>query len=64
MVSSPGCQRKKRVASPRGGRLRLASPSSPARMMKILKLRAGQRPQPGMLLHTIKLVVTILGDHW
>jgi hypothetical protein len=28
-----------------------------------LKLRAGQRPQPGLLLPTIKLVVTILGDH-
>jgi hypothetical protein len=29
-----------------------------------LKLRAGQRPQPGLLLPTIELVVTILGDHW
>jgi hypothetical protein len=28
-----------------------------------LKLRAGQRPQPGLLLPTIKLVVTVLGDH-
>jgi hypothetical protein len=28
-----------------------------------LKLRAGQRPQPGSLLPTIKLVVTVLGDH-
>jgi hypothetical protein len=29
-----------------------------------LKLRAGQRPQPGLLLPTNELVVTILGDHW
>jgi hypothetical protein len=29
-----------------------------------LKLRAGQRPQPGLLLPTIELVVTVLGDHW
>jgi hypothetical protein len=28
-----------------------------------LKLRVGQRPQPGLLLPTIELVVTILGDH-
>jgi hypothetical protein len=28
-----------------------------------MKLRAGQRPQPGLLLPTIELVVTILGDH-
>jgi hypothetical protein len=28
-----------------------------------LKLRVGQRPQPGLLLPTIKLVVTVLGDH-
>jgi hypothetical protein len=32
-------------------------------MMKILEA-AGQRPQPGLLLPTIELVVTILGDHW
>jgi hypothetical protein len=41
MVSSPGCRRKKRIASPRGGRPRLASPSSPARMMKILEVEGG-----------------------
>jgi hypothetical protein len=29
-----------------------------------LKLRAGQRPQPGLLLPTIELVVIILDDHW
>jgi hypothetical protein len=28
-----------------------------------LKLRAGRRPQPGLLLPTIKLVVTVWGDH-
>jgi hypothetical protein len=39
--------------------LRLSSPSALARMM-----RAGQRPQPGLLLPTIELVVTILDDHW
>jgi hypothetical protein len=27
-----------------------------------LKLRAGKRPQPGLLLPTIELVVTALGD--
>jgi hypothetical protein len=37
MASSPGCRRKKRVASPREGRPRLALPSSSARMMKILE---------------------------
>jgi hypothetical protein len=26
--------------------------------------RAGQRPQPGLLLPTIELAVTVLGDHW
>jgi hypothetical protein len=29
-----------------------------------LKLRVGQRPQLGLLLPTIELVVTILGDNW
>jgi hypothetical protein len=43
--------------------LRLSSPSAPARMMKILEAKAGQRPQPDLLLPTIKLVVTVLGDH-
>jgi hypothetical protein len=28
-----------------------------------LKLRTGQRLQPGLFLPTIKLVVTVLGDH-
>jgi hypothetical protein len=28
-----------------------------------LKLREGQRPQPGSLLPAIKLEVTVLGDH-
>jgi hypothetical protein len=37
MSSSPECRRKKRVAGPRGSRPRLAPPSSPARMMKILE---------------------------
>jgi hypothetical protein len=37
----PRCRRKKRDASPREGRLRLASPSSPARMMKILEAEGG-----------------------
>jgi hypothetical protein len=43
--------------------LRLASPSAPARMMKILEAEGGQRSQPGLLLPTIELVVTVLGDH-
>jgi hypothetical protein len=30
---------------------------------KSLKLRAGRRPQPGLLLPTIELVVTVLGGH-
>jgi hypothetical protein len=41
MVSTPRSQRKKRDASPREGRPRLASPSSPARMMKILEAEGG-----------------------
>jgi hypothetical protein len=36
MSSSPGCRRKKRVAGPRGGRPRLAPPSSPARRLSPL----------------------------
>jgi hypothetical protein len=38
--------------------LRLSSPSAPARMMKILEAEGG------LLLPTIELVVTVLGDHW
>jgi hypothetical protein len=41
MPFSLECRRKKRVAGPRGGRPRLASPSSPARMMKILEAEGG-----------------------
>jgi hypothetical protein len=41
MVSTPRCWRKKRVASPREGRPWLASPFSPARMMKILEAEGG-----------------------
>jgi hypothetical protein len=37
MVSTPRSWRKKRDASPREGRPRFASPSAPARMMKILE---------------------------
>jgi hypothetical protein len=37
----PESRRKKRDASPREGRPRLASPSSPARMMKILEAEGG-----------------------
>jgi hypothetical protein len=37
IVPSPGCRRKKRIASPRGGRSRLAPPSAPVRVMKILE---------------------------
>jgi hypothetical protein len=38
---SPDCRRKKQVVGPRGGRPRLAPPSSPARMMKILEAEGG-----------------------
>jgi hypothetical protein len=41
MPFSPECRRKKRVASPRGGRARLSSPSATARMMKILEADGG-----------------------
>jgi hypothetical protein len=41
--------------------LRLSSPSAPARMMKILEAEGGA--ETGLLLPTIKLVVTVLGDH-
>jgi hypothetical protein len=44
--------------------LRLSSPSAPARMMKILEAEGRAEAQPGLLLPTIKLVVTVLGDHW
>jgi hypothetical protein len=64
MVSTPRCRRKKRDASPREGKPRLALPSSPARTMKILEAEGGAEAQPGLLLPTIELVVTILGDHW
>jgi hypothetical protein len=37
--------------------------SASARMTKILEDGAGQRLQPGLLFPTIKLVVTVLGDH-
>jgi hypothetical protein len=37
MPFSPKCRRKKRVASPRGGRPQLGAPSSLARMMNILE---------------------------
>jgi hypothetical protein len=41
MVSTPRSWRKKRDASPRRGRPRLASPSAPARMTKILEAEGG-----------------------
>jgi hypothetical protein len=41
MVSTPISRRKKRDATRREGRPRLASPSSPARMMKILEAEGG-----------------------
>jgi hypothetical protein len=41
MVSTPRSRRKKRDASPREGRPWLASPSFPARMMKILEAEGG-----------------------
>jgi hypothetical protein len=43
--------------------LRLTSLSAPVRMMKILEAEGGAQPQPGSLLPTIELVVTVLGDH-
>jgi hypothetical protein len=42
---------------------RLSSPSAPARMMKILEVEGGAEAATGLLLPTIKLVVTVLGDH-
>jgi hypothetical protein len=41
MPFSPECQRKKRVASPCGGRPQLGVPSSPAQMMNILEAEGG-----------------------
>jgi hypothetical protein len=41
MVSTPRRWRKKRDAGPREGKPRLASPSAPARMMKILEAEGG-----------------------
>jgi hypothetical protein len=64
MPFSPRRQGKKRVTDPRGG-------SPPTHLIlhlglddeKSLRLREGQRSQPGSLSPTIKLEVTILGDH-
>jgi hypothetical protein len=42
----------------------LGSPSSPARMMNILKADSRGRPQPDSLLSTTRLVVIPLDDHW
>jgi hypothetical protein len=44
-----------------------AGPDSPpalARMMKILEAEGGAKAAAGLLLPIIKLVVTVLGDHW
>jgi hypothetical protein len=43
--------------------LRLASPSTPARMMKILEAEGGAEVAARLASPTIKLVVTVLGDH-
>jgi hypothetical protein len=43
--------------------LRLSSPSAPARMMKILEAEGRAEAAARLDLPTIKLVVTILGDH-
>jgi hypothetical protein len=43
--------------------LRLSSPSTPARMMKILEAEGGAEAAARLLLPTIELVVTVLGDH-
>jgi hypothetical protein len=44
--------------------LRLSSPPAPARMMKILEAEGGAEAVARLLLPTIELVVTVLGDHW
>jgi hypothetical protein len=46
MVPTPRCWRKKRVASPREGRLWLASPPALERMMKILEAEGGAEAAP------------------
>jgi hypothetical protein len=43
---------------------RLGSPSTPARMMNILEAEGGGKPQPGLLLPTVRLVVILLDGHW
>jgi hypothetical protein len=62
MVSTPRSW-KRRDASPREGRPRLASLSAPARMMKILEAEGGTEVAARLASPTIKLVVTVLGDH-
>ena len=52
----------KKWATPLDGSHAFALPS-PALMMNILEAEGGGRPQPGSLLPTIELVVTVLGDH-
>jgi hypothetical protein len=43
--------------------LRLSPASASARMMNILEAEGGAEVAAGLLLPTIKLVVTVLGDH-
>jgi hypothetical protein len=60
---SPRSLREGAGRCPRGDRPQLGALPSPTLMMNIPKLREGQRSQPGLLLPTQKLVVTISGDH-
>jgi hypothetical protein len=59
---SPRSLREGAGHRPRRGRPQLGTLPSPALVMKSLRLRKGQRPQPGSLSPTIKLEVTVLGD--
>jgi hypothetical protein len=60
---SPRSLREGAGRCPRGDRFQLGALPSPALMMNILEAEGGQRPQPGLLLPTQELVVTVLGDH-
>jgi hypothetical protein len=60
---SPQSLREGAGRCPRGDRPQLGALPSPALTMNILEAEGGQRPQPGLLLPTQELVVTVLGDH-
>jgi hypothetical protein len=62
MLFSPECRRKKRVASPRGRKPQLSSPSATARMMNILEVEGEAEAAARIASPTTRPTVIILGD--